>query len=134
MLNCLLRNQVSQNLERGRWFLWGGLGSGSFFITLLSFSVRWRLVIGFSFRSLESLVGRQVGLFMRFQIVRPVGTVAAALMVTVVCPESLVDRQVDLFVPFQVTRLVGAVVAALIITPVHPGSLVGRQVGLFVPF
>ncbi len=56
------------------------------------------MVTGFSFGYLESLVGRQVGLFVLFQIARPVGAVIAAMMVTIVHLGPLVGRQVDLFV------------------------------------
>ncbi len=63
-----------------------------------------------------ALVGRRVGPFVPFQIVRVVGAVVAALTVTPVQLDSLVDRQVGLFVPFQIARVVGAEVAALMIT------------------
>ncbi len=86
----------------------------------------------FPFESFEFLVGSQVGLFVPFQIIRLIGAVVAAFMVTPVHPGSLVGRQVDLFVFFQIIRLVGAVVAAFIVTLVHLGFRVSRQVGLFV--
>ncbi len=91
----------------------------------------------FSFGSLESLVGREVGLFVHFQTATVVGSVVAALMVTLVCPGSLVFRQVGLLMFFQIVRPTATVAAARMVTMVHLGllgSLVGRQVRLFVLF
>ncbi len=53
---------------------------------------------------------------MLFQIVRPIGAVVAALMVTLVHLDSLVGSQMALFVHFQIAPVVGAVVAALMVT------------------